>query len=99
MRALPTPIPSAELKLAHIPEIRDWTDLIEFAATFRPTAEFPDGCGIHGLSDLREDSSVAEIRAALFVEYRRYNHFGHRPPAEVLEQARAAVQRIRERLT
>ena len=98
MRALPSPISSAELKLGHIPEIRDWTDVIEFAATFRLASEFPDGCSILGLSDLREDSSVAEIRAALFIEYRRYNHFGHRPPAEVLEEARAAVQRIRERL-
>ena len=98
MRALPSPIPSTELKLEHIPEIRDWTDVIEFAATFRPASEFPDGCSVRGLSDLRADSSVAEIRAALFVEYRRYNHFGHRPPADVLEEARAAVQRIRERL-
>jgi hypothetical protein len=98
MRALPEPILSADLKAEQIPVIRDWTDVIEFAGTFRPAVEFPAGSSIRGLSDIGDESDIAEIRAALFVEYRRYNHFGYRPPADVLDEARAAVERIRRQL-
>jgi hypothetical protein len=98
MRSLPEPILSADLKPSDLPEVHHWSDIIDFAATFSPQLECRDESRIRGLTDLREHSTVAEIRAAIFFEYRRYNHFGYPPSEHVLENAKQAVSTIRRKL-
>ncbi len=99
MKEMPEPILSKDLTASDVPsKVTSWSDVIPFAATFRLTEEFPNGSHIQGLNDISRNSTVAQIRAALFVEYRRYNHFAYEPENDVLETARQSLNWIRERL-
>lgn len=96
---MPNPIPSQKLQLSDVPNcFRDWSDVIEFAATFRPQDEIPDGNGIRGLTDIIESSGILDIRTALFTEWRRYNHFGYGPEDQVLSDAKRAIELLRTKL-
>jgi hypothetical protein len=87
LQALDLPKPSA-----------GWSDLIRFASTFDIIAELTDDAAVSGVADVREGAGIPELRCALYVEWRRYNHFGYEPDASVLTRARQIVEQIRGQL-
>lgn len=96
MKSLPAPIASSEIKRSDIPEkFGNWSELIEFAATFDFRKEEMKAKGIDSLTP---ESSISEMRSALFHEYRRYNHFGYRPTEEVFQKCIQVVERIRNEI-
>jgi len=87
------------MKTTDIPgTFKDWSSVIEFAATFSYKTEIPDGYPNRGLIDVSESSSVRDIRAALFLEYRRYNHFGRYPEETVFQDALHAIEILRHKV-
>lgn len=98
MKHTDCPILSKDLCLADIPvRLKTWNDIIEFAATFRPQDGLADH-KVRGLVDITEASSIDAIRAALYCEYRRYNHFGYDPEDHVINDAKRAVELLRSKL-
>jgi hypothetical protein len=96
MKSLPTPIASSEIKRSDIPQkFRNWSELIEFAATFDFRKE---GMKTTGVDSLTAESTICEMRSALFIEYRRYNHFGNNPTDEVFQACIQVVERIRNEI-
>jgi hypothetical protein len=96
MKSLPPPILSSELRASDIPaEFKSWSAVIEFAATFSPHAELKENEKPKGIAEMSVGATVKEIRAALFHEYRRYNHFGYEPPEEVKQQCIQAITVLR----
>lgn len=96
MKSLPTPILSSELRASDIPTaFKSWSAIIEFAATFSPQAELKENEKLVGVAEVTESATVKEIRASLFHEYRRYNHFGHEPSEEVKQQCIRAITVLR----
>jgi len=96
MKALPKPISSDDLCGADIPQrFKDWSDIIEFAATFSPQAELKENWKPMGIAEISVGATVKQIRAALFHEYRRYNHYGCPPSEEVKQQCLKAIDVLR----
>ena len=79
----PTPVPkvdSSALTIDDLPPANPcWRDIVKFCATFDIRAEFGERCGVRGVIDVSPDSSIAEMRAGLWCDYRRWNHFGREP--------------------
>jgi len=100
----PTPVPkisSGQLSVRGVPSWAplDWRDIVKFCATFDIRAEFPESCEISGVHDVRPDSTLPEMRAGLWVEYRRWNHLGRDPDDGVtIERARDIMNWIRQAL-
>jgi hypothetical protein len=51
------------------------------------------------LDDLPDDSTVTLLRAHLFFEQRRWNHYGRQPDEEALKAIRRVLALIRQRLS
>jgi len=86
------------LSLSDIPaNPKSWGDIIKFAAIFSPQVLRGEWT-VRGLSDITETASIEEIRAALYCEWRRYNHFAHDPEDKVINEARQAIELIRTKL-
>jgi len=99
MKSFPAPISSDDLRATDIPLVfGSWSDIIEFAATFSPQAEFKEKMKPKGIAEIPVDSTVKEIRAALFHEYRRYNHYGFPPSEEVKQQCLQAIAVLRTKV-
>ena len=81
------------MKPSDIPaNFESWSSIVEFAATFDPRKE---SVSVKGIDILTPDSTVAERRAALFFEYRRYNHFGYPPSDETERKCVSVIESIR----
>ena len=72
--------------------------IVDFASTFDLDKEINNGINISGLSDINDLSSVLEIRAALYAEWRRYHHRGYGPEQELEIKAWAAIELLRNKL-
>ncbi|MEL6898622.1 MAG: hypothetical protein AAFP90_21200 [Planctomycetota bacterium] len=90
-------IASDELTADVIPaRATNWHKVVRFAATFDPRSEhLPDHSSISGVADIRTDSTVAEMRLAIYSEWRRYNHFGYEPDAEVVQRTQSVLDQLR----
>jgi hypothetical protein len=98
MKCDKTDMPLGKISISDIPvRPKSWGDVIEFASTFKPQAA-PGECKVRGLDDISETSSVGELRAALYCEWRRYNHFGHEPEDKVITKAKQVIELIRAKL-
>ncbi len=75
-----------------------WSKIVEFASTFDIQSEFENGVNVSGLTDITVSSTVQEIRAALYCEWRRYNHRCSGPEQEVEKQAWEAIESLRNKL-
>jgi hypothetical protein len=73
----------------------DWRSVIEFAATFDPQSELPNGAGIAGVADIVPNSTIPEMRLALYAEWRRHNHFGREPDQATMELTQAVLEQLR----
>jgi hypothetical protein len=96
----PPIIHTNDLTLRHVPlPNAAWKALAAFALTFDPI----ELTGQHGdkaadLSNADEGSSLVELRAHLYVEQRRWNHFGREPDSVTMSKLRSIVVLVRSRL-
>jgi len=95
----PAIITSEALKASDLPPpMTSWQKLTQFALTFDPK-EIGDYAGKSAaLGNATEDCTVAELRAHLFVEQRRWNHFGRPPDQEVLQSLNQLIDWLRGKL-
>jgi hypothetical protein len=92
-------IPSEKLTLADLPPANaSWSDIVKFAATFDLVTESAKGTHVMSVADVSKNSAIVDLRTALYVEWRRYNHFGQEPDTAVLHQIQAVLEWIRNRL-
>ena len=93
-------IHSKDLKVSHLPrKAATWQRIIQFASTFDPRAESPDGSKITGVLDISETSSIIDMRIALYIEWRRYNHFSSEPDSSTMLKVHNIIEKIRSELT
>jgi len=76
-----------------------WKRIIEFASTFDIKSECAEGIRVSGVKDIGESSSLIEIRAALYSEWRRYNHLCSSPEKEILSKVWEVIEILRIKLT
>lgn len=95
----PSIIPTADLTLRHVP-LPDaaWKVLATFALTFDPIEMNQYGQAAADVNNAGEGSSLVELRAHLYVEQRRWNHFCCEPDRIALEKLRGIVVLVRSRL-
>ena len=92
-----------ELRQEHIPKQRSpWREIIPFASSFNAYEHF-DGTRVPGkLANEKAKNpaqcNLLELRAALFFEYRRYNHLGRNPTDEALVHLHGLLEEIRARV-
>lgn len=92
-------IPTKMLSTTDLPRVNaDWSKIARFAATFDPRAEMPNGSNLTGIGDVTRESTLVELRFALYIEWRRYNHFAREPEMEVLRRVQSVIEWIRDRL-
>jgi hypothetical protein len=94
-------IPSDKLTLRAIPRSKaNWSELSRFALTFDPTIVDIRGYGTKAgdLSNATKDSSINQLRAHLYVEQRRWNHYCREPDMQTLMKLRQILDWIREKI-
>lgn len=95
----PPIIHTNDLTLRHVPlPNAAWKALAAFALTFDPTEISQHGDKAADLSTVGEGSSLVELRAHLYVEQRRWNHFGREPDSVTMSKLRSIVVLVRSRL-
>lgn len=96
---MPPIIQTGELKISDLPPINaSWQQIASFALTFDPKEIGYYGEDAAQLSNAKSTSGLAELRAHLYVEQRRWNHFGKEPDSGTLEQLRNVLEWLRARL-
>lgn len=96
---VPRLIPTASLKLDDVPlPEAKWGKLAAFALTFEPREMGDYGQKAADLRNVSTNSSLVELRAHLYVEQRRWNHFGEEPDAEAMKGLREIVGLVRQKL-
>lgn len=95
----PQIIPTTSLKLNDVPAPEaKWQKLAAFALTFDPR-EMGDYAQIAAdLNNASSNSSLAELRAHLYVEQRRWNHFGREPDRDAMNKLNEIIGFMRQRL-
>ncbi len=89
-------IRSDSLTFPDIPlSARNWRSVVEFAATLDPQAELPGGFDITSVTDIDANSSITEMRLALYSEWRRHNHFGYGPDTQTIDQTQYVLDSLR----
>ena len=94
-------IRSDQLKIEDIPRSRaDWSEFSAFALRFDPTVLGRIGHGkqVVDLNNATSDSSINQLRAHLYVEQRRWNHFCREPDYRTMMRLREILDLIREKL-
>jgi hypothetical protein len=85
----PECIPTEQLKQSDVPNASaPWSIIGLFALTFDKKELDPYQLKDQDLSKLSIDSSLTELRAHLFFEQRRWNHFGRAPDPAVMSEIR-----------
>jgi hypothetical protein len=96
--AVPRIIPTASLKLDDIPASdANWKKLAAFALTFDPREMGDYGQKAADLNNALANSSLAELRAHLYVEQRRWNHFGKEPEGDTMKKLREIIGLVRHK--
>jgi hypothetical protein len=95
-------IPNHTLQEEHLPRSgARWERIVPFASTFAPYEHdgFKAAAAVaNEKAAPPTDWSLSDLRAALFFEYRRYNHFGYGPDAVAMVHIHAVVEEIRQRI-
>jgi hypothetical protein len=100
MQKFPTRIPTNNLTLPDVPEeSAPWSIIGSFALTFDPAENDPYHLKDQDLTKLSAGSSLTQLRAHLFLEQRRWNHFGREPDATAMPAIRRIVALIRAKLS
>jgi hypothetical protein len=97
--ATPRPIPTASLRLEDVPTPNSkWETISTFALTFDLPEAAHYGEKLADLGNASSNSSLAELRAHLYVEQRRWNHFCVNPDEVSIKRLREIVGLIRQKL-
>jgi hypothetical protein len=89
-------IATRDLTLDRIPEaFCSWEAIVDFSRTFDPLAERIGSAAGNGIGSVAEYSTVAELRSALYGEYRRYNHRAEHPDSQVIKKAWRVLEWMR----
>jgi hypothetical protein len=95
-----TSIESRDLKLTDVPGVdAEWSDIVRFALTWDFTKRYPRyRPEEQGWELVGELWSIDSLRARLFFEQRRWNHFGRLPDERTLAEIRRLVGLIRRKV-
>ena len=100
MRKFPTLIPTNNLTLPDVPEeSAPWSIIGSFALTFDLAENDPYHLKDQDLTKLSTGGSLVQLRSHLFLEQRRWNHFGREPDAAAMLAIRRIVALIRAKLS
>ena len=109
MLKFPAIIPTQDLKLADVPDLSSpwsgpdkstpWRTISGFALTFDSAERDPYHLEENGLAGLSSDSNLVLLRAHLFFEQRRWNHFGRPPDEKAMGEIRRVLALIRGKLS
>ena len=94
-------ISSDQLEAKDIPRSRaNWSEFSAFALRFDSMVIEKIGYGgqVADLNNATKDSSINELRAHLFIEQRRWHHFGRDPDYRTTMRLREILDLIREKL-
>ena len=97
--AAPRIIPTANLRLEDVPASdANWQKFAAFALTFdvREMGDYAQKSA--DLNHALANSSLAELRAHLYVEQRRWNHIGNEPDGDTMRKLREIVGLVRHKL-
>lgn len=99
MPSFPAHITTSDLKLSDVPdESADWRVIGRFALTFDPKEIDPYSIKEQSFDSMTPDTDLAHLRSRLFLEQRRWNHFGREPDATAMEGVKKIVSLIKEKL-
>lgn len=88
------------MKLNNVPHPKsDWSKLSAFALTFDPHEIGAYGQHANNLDNALKSSSISELRAHLYIEKLRWNHFGREPDEMTMKKLREIIQFIQQKLT
>jgi hypothetical protein len=96
-------LPHHELREEHVPRRgASWSKIMPFAGTFNAYEQLqgfePAAFAANQKARNLLACTLTDRRAALFFEYRRYNHFGYEPDAPAMVHLHALVEEIRRRI-
>jgi hypothetical protein len=93
-------IKTSDLTLPHVPtESDDWHVIGRFALTFDPKEADPYSIADQSFDAMAPDTELVHLRARLFLEQRRWNHFGREPDTAAMAGIRKILSLIRMKLT
>ena len=97
--APPRTIPTASIRLEDLPTVNSkWETISAFALTFDLLEAAHYGEKLADLGNASSNSSLAELRAHLYVEQRRWNHLCVNPDEVSMKRLREVVGLIRQKL-
>jgi hypothetical protein len=89
-------IASDQLTAAAIPKrASDWHAVTRFAVTFDTQSVLANDASVSGVADIQADSSIPEMRLAIYSEWRRYNHRTDVPDAAVVQKTQNVLDQLR----
>lgn len=96
-------IPHCQLREEHVPRQGTlWSKIVPFASTFNAYEQLrgfdPAALAANQKAQNLSGCTLTGLRAALFLEYRRYNHFSYDPDAAAMAHLHALVEEIRRRI-
>jgi hypothetical protein len=92
-------IATASLRKGDLPPARSaWAGIAQFALTFDAVEMGSYGERAGDLANASSQSSIQELRAHLYVEQRRWNHFGEVPDAVTFARLQELLELIRSRV-
>lgn len=95
----PPIISSAALRLSDLPPVgTSWQKVSMFALTFDPRELEGYGGKVEDPSDAAKMRKIAELRAQLYAEQRRWNHYGRPPDSVAFESLKRVLELLREKL-
>ena len=86
-----------KLELVDIPAPdSDWGEICDFAQTFDGYTFWgsPQHCA--EVADTKPDESLIDLRTCLFLEQRRWHHYGDDPNEEEMKYSRKLIEKIRQ---
>lgn len=92
-------IPSGRLRVSDVPPPgAQWHRISSFALTYDPHEMGDYGQYAGNLDRASSGSSLSELRAHLYVEQRRWNHFGRDPDDTTMKKIQEIIALIRQKL-
>lgn len=96
-------IPHGQLREEHLPRAgAQWTKIVPFASSFNAYEELggfePAALAANCKAQDLGSCSLTDLRAALFFEYRRYNHFGYDPEPDEMIRLHSLIEAIRGKI-
>jgi len=91
------------LRVEHLPRSdATWSEVVLFATTCDAYEQLGGFKAVANIANRQapnlENCTLRELRAALFFEFRRYNHFGYDPDGDAMTYIHALIEEIRRKI-